>query len=163
MLGYMFLGISNNLVAGIYIQKKTHHLPLNTFIGALVNVIANCALIPFIGIMGAALATLLSYAAMAVSLYIVAQRFYPVKYEFGRIFKIAVAAVAVFLLYYFVKPESFGLLWKAGLLVLFVVLMYWMDFFERSELSALSRYLTLQRAEKAQSVSSVSNGFSETK
>jgi O-antigen/teichoic acid export membrane protein len=163
LLGYMFLGISNNFVAGMYIEKKTQHLPLNTFIGALINVVANFALIPFMGIMGAALATLLSYAAMAIALYFVVQRFYPVKYEFGRIVKIAVAGGVVFLLYYFVELGSFELLWKAGLLVLFVTLMYGMKFFEQSEVDALVRVFTRQRADAMHTARSASNGFSKTK
>ena len=161
LLGYMFLGVSNNLVAGIYIEKKTHHLPANTFIGAFINIAANVLLIPFIGIMGAALATLFSYAAMACALYFVVQRFYPIKYELGRITKIAIAGGVVFLLYHVVRLDSFELVWKIGLLMVFLALMYWMKFFEASELKAITRLLTRQR--ESETRLPVSNGFSEPK
>jgi O-antigen/teichoic acid export membrane protein len=161
LLGYMFLGISNNLVAGIYIEKKTQHLPANTFIGAFINIAANVLLIPFMGIMGAALATLFSYAAMACALYFVVQRFYPIKYEFDRITKIAIAGGVVFLLYHFVKLDSFEVVWKFGLLMLFVALMYGMKFFEQSELKAITRSLTGKRGSETQLP--VSDGFSEPK
>ncbi len=162
LLGYLFLGISNNLVAGIYIEKKTQHLPANTFIGAFINVAANFLLIPIMGIMGAALATLISYAAMAVALYFVVQQFYPVKYEFGRIGKIAVAGFAVFLLYYFVQLESLEVLWKVSLLVLFVALMYAMKFFDQSELKAIARAFRREPSGDLQAVNTT-NGFSEPK
>jgi O-antigen/teichoic acid export membrane protein len=140
LLAYMFLGVSNNLVAGIYIEKKTQHLPLVAFTGAFINVAANFLLIPPLGIMGAAVATLLSYAIMTVVLYFIVQRFYPVEYEWLRIAKIAFSAGVVFLVDRLVVFESFGLVWKLILLVLFVMLMYWMKFFNRSE---LNRFVSL--------------------
>ncbi|MBI4535472.1 MAG: polysaccharide biosynthesis protein [Ignavibacteriae bacterium] len=138
LLAYVFLGISNNMVAGIYIEKKTQHLPAITFIGAAVNVAANLALIPIIGIMGAALATLMSYAAMATVLYFTVQKYYAVKYEFERLAKIVVAAAIVFGLYLLVELDSFELVWKVALLILFVVIMHWMKFFQSSELKRLA-------------------------
>jgi O-antigen/teichoic acid export membrane protein len=135
----MFLGVSNNLVAGIYIEKQTKKLPLITFIGAGVNVVANFLLIPPMGIMGAAVATLLSYAAMAVVLYFVVQKIYRIEYEFERIVKIAICGSAVFLLYLLIKPEAYQLFWKSALLMLFVGLMYVMKFFNQAEISGLSR------------------------
>jgi|WetSurMetagenome_2_1015567.scaffolds.fasta_scaffold46876_3 O-antigen/teichoic acid export membrane protein len=138
LLGYMFLGISNNLVAGIYIEKETRKLPANTFIGAALNVGMNFMLIPSLGIMGAAIATLVSYAAMAVAMYIVVRRVYPIAYELTRLAKIAGAAAVSFGLYYFVRPEGFEIVWKCGLLVLFLVMMYAMKFFEQSELRAIA-------------------------
>jgi O-antigen/teichoic acid export membrane protein len=138
LLGYMFLGISNNLVAGIYIEKQTRKLPMNTFIGAALNVVMNFLLIPVLGIMGAALATLASYVAMAIAMYVVVQRVYPIQYEFNRIAKIALAAIVVFALSYFVRPGSFEIVWKCGLFILFLAMMYRMKFFEQSELRALA-------------------------
>ena len=155
LLGYMFLGISNNVVAGIYIEKKTQHLPANTFIGAFINVGVNFLLIPYMWIMGAALATLFSYAAMAIGLYVVAQKFYPMKYEFGRLVKITISGVVVFCLYYFVRLDAFEVLWKVGLLVLFGVLMYFLKFFEPTEMKAITRSFSRRSGEPV--------GFSEPK
>ncbi len=138
LLAYIFLGISNNLVAGIYIEKKTKKLPLITFVGAAVNIGANYFLIPRMGIMGAAVATLLSYAVMAALLYFIVRTIYPIQYEWQRMAKIAAAATIAYLLYYFVKPDAFELLWKIGLLALFAVLMYGMKFFNAGELLRLA-------------------------
>ena len=138
LLAYIFLGISNNVAAGIYIEKKTRQLPTVTFLGAFVNIVSNLLLIPTLGIMGAAIATLLSYAVMAIALYIVVQRFYRVEYEFMRIAKIVISALIVFLLFLPLRMETMELLWKCALLVLFGALMYWMKFFEPAELRTLS-------------------------
>jgi O-antigen/teichoic acid export membrane protein len=142
LLAYMFLGVSTNLSAGIYIEKKTQHLPYITFAGAFINVVANFLLIPLWGIMGAAIATLLSYAAMAVILFFVVQGFYPVRYEFERIAKIVVAAGIVFVLSEVVSLKSFEFGWKLFLLGTFAVLVYWMKFFKPTEISRIASLFT---------------------
>lgn len=138
MLAYVCLGVYNNLVAGIYIEKKTQYLPIATFVGALVNVAANYLLIPPMGMMGAAVATLLSYALMALLIYVMARRVYPVTYEGGRILRIVGAATAVYALHMFVHPDGFTILWKLFLLIVFLLLIYGMRFFEPAELRLLS-------------------------
>jgi O-antigen/teichoic acid export membrane protein len=146
LLGYMFLGVSTNLSAGIYIEKKTHYLPPNTFVGAAVNVAANYFLIPSMGMMGAAWATFFAYFVMAAMLYVVVQRVYPIRYEFDRLAKIGVATGAVTGLYYFFNGGVFPtfssasvVFFKIGLLAIFLLLMYYMRFFEGKELAILKR------------------------
>ena len=142
LLAYLFLGVYNNLLAGIFIEKKTSKLPVITFAGAIINVVANFLLIPPLGLMGAALATLAAYVVMAVVLYATVTRYYPVPYEWGRVAKIAVSSAVVFALYLFVDAGRFELLWKFALIGLFVGLMYSMKFFIPTELEILSRLFT---------------------
>ena len=139
LMGYIFLGIYTNLSAGIYIEKKTHYLPLITFLSALVNVVANYLLIPPMGMMGAAWATFLAYFVMAVAGYVIAQRVYPIQYEIGRVVKIAVSGAAVMLIYIVapVSPNLLGTLFKFALLGVFLVAVYAMKFFDSREINAL--------------------------
>jgi O-antigen/teichoic acid export membrane protein len=146
LLAYVFLGVYNNLMAGIYIKKKTNYLPAITMAGGITNVVANFALIPVMGMMGAAIATFLSYAIMAVVLYIVVQRIYPIEYEFGRLGKITLAAGSAYLLHALVTPPLPSFVWKLLLLLLFILLMYWMRFFNASELQAVKA--SFQRTSK---------------
>lgn len=101
LLAYLFNGIYVNLQAGIYIEEKTKYFPLVTGAGALVNVAANLLLIPRLGIMGAALAVLASYVTMAVSLFLVTRRIYPVAYEFGKLARILATVIVTGLVYYY--------------------------------------------------------------
>ncbi|MFN0157999.1 MAG: polysaccharide biosynthesis C-terminal domain-containing protein [Bacteroidota bacterium] len=142
MLGYLFLGISGNMSAGIYIEKKTKLLPPITFFGAGVNIAANYLLIPTMGIMGAAIATLLSYALMAIALYVVVRRFYPVQYEFERMAKIACAALIVYGMYFFFLAGDSTVLFKVALLFVFLFLMHSFKFFIPSELGRLAAMFT---------------------
>jgi O-antigen/teichoic acid export membrane protein len=153
LFGYVFLGVAMNLSAGIYIEKKTKYLPVVTFIGACVNVIANLLLIPMIGMTGAAWATFLAYLAQAIGTYIVVQRIYPITYELGRLTKIVGAVVMVLALYYLIPVRELvpspwihaG--WKLFLLVLFLSVMYSMRFFEMREVAALKRLVSRGRNE----------------
>jgi len=99
LAGYLFYGIYINLMAGIYIEKKTKYLPLITGIGAVMNIIVNFALIPKFGITGAAYATLFSYLAMMIGIYIVANKFYKVNYEFSKICLIFFVTGATYAIY----------------------------------------------------------------
>ncbi len=139
LLGYMFLGVYTNISAGIYIQKNTRYLPLITILAAAVNVIANYALIPSIGMLGAAWATFWAYLAMAIAGYFFAQRVYPVQYEWGRVLKVAGATAASFGFYCFIPFEQFpfviALGIKFGLLGMFALLLLATKFFRGGEIA----------------------------
>lgn len=82
-ISIMCFGIYSYFTIGISLQRKTWLAVLLTSIAALVNVGLNLLLIPRLGALGAALATLLAYALLALSGYIVNQRLYPVKFAPG--------------------------------------------------------------------------------
>ncbi len=142
LLGYLFLGVYNNLLPGIYIEKKTKYLPAVTFAGAAVNIVATILLIPPWGMMGAAFATFLAYFVMALGLYLVVRRFYPVPYEWGRLLKIAISAGLVVALYVLVDPGHYAFLWKTALMLVFLLLLTVAKFFIPSEIAGMTRLLS---------------------
>jgi O-antigen/teichoic acid export membrane protein len=98
LFAYIFQGMYTNFIAGIYIAEKNRSLPLITGLGAATNVIVNIILIPTMGIMGAAIATLAAYIVMAAAIYRVSQKAYPVDYDWsrvGKLFLIIGAAYAI--------------------------------------------------------------------
>lgn len=101
LLAYLFNGMYYILSAGVYIKEKSIYAPVVTGIGAVVNIVFNFLLIPVMGIMGAALATLASYLSMAVGYYFITQKFYRTEYEYGKLLKIFIALLAIALVYYF--------------------------------------------------------------
>lgn len=140
--GYIFLGIATNMIAGIYIEKKTHYLPFITFVGAAVNVGGNFLLIPEFGPYGAAWSTFLSYFAMALMQYVMVQRIYPIAYEWKRLAKIAASGGIVLTLYFTIPVDEVRLLWKFGLFLLFCVAMYVTKFLDRDEFITLRHLFT---------------------
>jgi O-antigen/teichoic acid export membrane protein len=137
LLAYLFLGVYNNLVAGIYIEKKTQKLPAITLAGAAANVAANFLLIPVMGMMGGAVATLLAYMVMAGALYVTVRQFYPVPYEWGRIGKVVLAGGIVEILFLTVNAGELRILWNIALLLLFGALLALLRFVDPEELQAL--------------------------
>lgn len=147
--GYLFLGIATNMIAGIYIEKKTHYLPIITFVGAAVNVAGNFLLIPGLGPYGAAWATFLSYFVMAVMQYVIVQRMYPINYEWKRLVKIAFAGAIVLFLYYTVPVDEMQLLWKAGLLLVFCAGVYFTKFLDKDELRIIKKLFSDRKLQTA--------------
>ncbi|MFA6468656.1 MAG: oligosaccharide flippase family protein [Bacteroidota bacterium] len=96
LLSYIFSGIGTNLNAGIQIEKKTHYLFPTSFSGSVTKIILTFLLVPLFGIMGAAYATLAGYIMVEITLFIVVQRFYYIRYEYERIIKLALTAAAAF-------------------------------------------------------------------
>jgi len=138
LTSYLFYGLYVNFTVGIYIKKKTNLMVLFTGLAAVVNVGSNFYLMPNFGIMGAAVATLLSYLTMAVAIWIANKRIYPVGYEYGRILMIfGYLAGMLFLLYYF--DLSFWL----RLLLIFIspALFYFGGFLKKEELGFLRKLL----------------------
>lgn len=88
LFAYIFQGMYTNFIAGIYIKEKNRSLPLITGLGAATNIIVNIILIPMIGIMGAAIATLAAYVVMALAIYQVSQKAYFISYNWRKVMKI---------------------------------------------------------------------------
>ena len=84
-MGYLFNGIYVNLLAPVTLAKRTDLVAYATGAGAAVNVVCNLLMIPRWGLMGAALATLFAYLAMAGALFLMGRRVYPLSYEYRRL------------------------------------------------------------------------------
>lgn len=85
LIANVFLGIHTNMSIWYKLSDKTRYGIYITGIGLFFTVVLNMGLIPVIGIMGAAIATLVSYAAMAVSSYAFGQVHYPIPYPIKTI------------------------------------------------------------------------------
>jgi O-antigen/teichoic acid export membrane protein len=115
LLSYMFYGIYINLMAGIYIEKKTKYLPYITGIAAIINIVFNFLLIPKINMMGCAIATLLSYIAMVIGIYLVSQKYYFIKYEIKKIVFVFVLLFIFYMLFLMLGDYAF---WYIKMLIL---------------------------------------------
>jgi O-antigen/teichoic acid export membrane protein len=85
VLAYLIQGFFLLTSIGIGIAKKARYYPLVTLVAAVTNVTANLVLVPPFGILGAAWATVASYAAMAALGFALAGRLYPVPWETARL------------------------------------------------------------------------------
>jgi O-antigen/teichoic acid export membrane protein len=122
-LAYVLHGAFLLTSVGIGISKEARYYPLITAAAAAANVVANLLLIPRLGILGAAWATVLSYAVMAGLGLAVSQRLYPLPLQWSR-FAATAAAAAVSYLVSRLAPASIGpaLAVKAAALAAYPVL-----------------------------------------
>lgn len=140
LASYVFYGVYLNFQIGVYLENKTKYLALTTGLSALLNIIANFLLIPHLGMMGAAYATLIAYIFMAFSLYFLTNKLYPIQYEWLRISKIVVVSVLLFIvatLSYPNKPSLFKLIFVSA----YFIVLYFIGFYEKRELSTIKRVL----------------------
>ncbi|TFG80064.1 MAG: hypothetical protein E4H23_03795, partial [Chrysiogenales bacterium] len=147
LLAYLFNGIYVNLQAGLYIEEKTKYFPLVTGAGALVNVAANLLLIPRLGIVGAALAVLASYMVMAAAIFIFAQKFYKIDYEYGKLLKILGTIFAAAILYYYgYYHGGLTIVYKGLLLLGFIVSLLILRVVEKKEMVRLVKIFLRRRS-----------------
>jgi O-antigen/teichoic acid export membrane protein len=98
LLANLFLGVYYNLSVWFKLTDKTHFGTLIGFGGAAVTILLNILLIPVLGYMGCAWATLACYAGMAVACYLLGQKYFPVPYPVGSmLFYLGVAIGLYFL------------------------------------------------------------------
>jgi O-antigen/teichoic acid export membrane protein len=148
LAAYVFQGMYTNFLAGIYIKDRNKVLPYITGAGAIVNVGANYLLIPLLNISGAAIATLLSYAVMALYIYYESNKVYPVPYEWKRIGLLAAVIASVFAFERIVLADaglSRGMYFLAqnGLLACTAVILFVTGFFEQREITMMKSMLKI--------------------
>jgi O-antigen/teichoic acid export membrane protein len=141
-LGVMFQGLYLVGSIGLVITKETKWYPLATGLAAAVSLGANLVLIPRFGILGAAWANALSYAALAAATVSLSWRVYPIAYEWGRLLRIGAAGALAYAAGTRVVPEALGVvpsLLAAGVVVLGVygALLAATGFFHPGELRML--------------------------
>ncbi len=106
LLAYLFSGLYLNLNVASFFQNKIKYLIISSAAGCVSNIALNFILIPQYSIIGAAIATMLSYMIMFLVLYYFSQRIYRIGYEWGAIFKAATITLILFVINIYI-PQFF--------------------------------------------------------
>ncbi len=129
LIAYLFSGLYVNLNIASFFQNKIRYLIISSGIGSLSNIVLNLILIPRYSILGAALATMLSYMIMFFVLYYFSQRIFRIDYELKLIFRAVFLTAAIYSINIFI-PDYLKLSYIYSLLleiisiiVLFIVLL----------------------------------------
>jgi O-antigen/teichoic acid export membrane protein len=115
LLGCLFQGAVSLMDAGLYVRRRTGLKLAITLAATLVMLLLYEAFIPAWGGLGAALATLLGFALLAVITWFVGQRVFPVRYEWPRLAGLLAVAVGLWLAGHGLPAGPWGLAGKAGL------------------------------------------------
>jgi len=97
-MGYLLLGIFINQSIWYKVDDKTIYGAWITIVGVAVTVAINVMFVPRFGYIAAAWAHIACYMSMVIVSYFVGQKYYPIKYENGKILLYIGIAVALLFL-----------------------------------------------------------------
>ncbi|GHA73899.1 lipopolysaccharide biosynthesis protein [Pontibacter akesuensis] len=109
LLANLFLGVYYNLSVWFKLTDKTRFGTYISFGGAAVTILGNLLLIPILGYMGSAIATLICYFSMALASYLLGNRHYPIPYPVKTILGYVLLAAGLVWLALGVDVENFWL------------------------------------------------------
>jgi O-antigen/teichoic acid export membrane protein len=84
-MSMVFAGTMQVTALGISLEKQTHLFSILTWVSAVLNFLMNLILIPFYGATGAAVATLISYAALSAAYLHWTQKLHPMPLQNSRL------------------------------------------------------------------------------
>ncbi|MCK5788553.1 MAG: polysaccharide biosynthesis C-terminal domain-containing protein, partial [Chlamydiia bacterium] len=143
-IAFIFKGIQYMFLLGFHYVKKTKYIAYIVTIALFVNIGLNFMLIPKLGIWGAALSTVISSLLISVISYYVSQKFYPVKYEIGKMFIVFAVGTVLYLVSGLLANANiyFGIGIKVVLCLSFPILLYVLKFYEKTELDKMKKVLS---------------------
>lgn len=120
------LGIYFNLSTWYKITDKTHFGAIIAFVGALLTIFLNFLLVPRLGFMGSAWATLLCYASMVFMGWFFEKKYFPISYEYKKIGLLLGLSIILFIpsRFFYYLPLSLYLLVSTICLVLYMFVVY---------------------------------------
>jgi len=132
LLANLFLGVYHNLAIWYKLTDKTRFAMLFSIIGAIITIIMNVVLIPKIGFIASAWATLLAYGSMMVLSYFIGKRHYPVPYNLKKSGSYLMASIVISFVSFQYFRENY--LISIGFVLAFGILIFWN---EKKELLAI--------------------------
>lgn len=133
---YVLYGVYSIVAVGLNIRSQTRWLSIAMGIAAALSIGLNLVLIPLVGMLGAALATLVAYALLAWFTGAFAQRYYPVPWDLPRVIGtmavgMGLAAAAL------VGPDH--TVWRLAMIALFPLLLLGLRIVSPDEIRAARR------------------------
>lgn len=126
LLAYFFQSAASLMDAGLYVQHRTGLKLGITLATTAVMLLSYALLIPNYGSMGAAFATLIGFAFLAICTWAVLRRVFPIRYEWPRLAGFLGLAIGLWLLSRLLPAAGWTCPLKAGLLLLGPILAWCM-------------------------------------
>jgi O-antigen/teichoic acid export membrane protein len=102
--GMVVDGTNAMVGAGLFIHRKTRRIMAIVLSSAVLNLVLNLILVPRIGILGAAIATLVSYAVASLAMAIAGRHLLPIRLPWATTARAAIAAGVMYAALIFVFP-----------------------------------------------------------
>lgn len=135
--GWVLGGMYYMVVNQIFFARQTKFLPLATFSAGAVQIGLNFLWIPTFGMIGAAWAMFVAQFCSFTFTWFLAQRYYPIDFEYLRIARIILVTLGLLLLGMSITLDSLwlSLLVKGALLVTYPLALFGAGFFRTDELA----------------------------
>ena len=142
-LSYFFHALYKISTRILVYVKQTAKLSLCTMISAIINIVLNILWIPRYGIMGAAWATLFSFAFLFLVSYLFARKYYQVPFEYAKMAFVFALSTLAYFSSGLMKIDIFGLsiAYKIALLLVYAIVIYRSFFLSTEERKKLKLIL----------------------
>ena len=129
LIAKLIFGILFSLSIWYKVTDKTHYGILIAGIGATITIVLNVILLPRIGFIGSAYASLLSYSVMLIVSYYLSTKYYFIKYNFKKISFYFIFAFVLLAISKIIKIESrvIYLTINTILLFIFIITAYFIE------------------------------------
>ncbi len=129
LLANLFLGIYYNLSIWYKLTNKTIFAALLSIFGAIITVTLNFYWIPRISYMGSAWATFICYGSMMLLSYILGQKYYPIKYNFKKIFEYLGLSLSLYFISISlnIETQQYRLLINTFFVIIFISVVYFIE------------------------------------
>lgn len=113
LLANLFLGVYYNLSIWYKLSNKTMMGGIIASLGAGLTIVLNVVLIPKLGFVGSAWATLGAYFGMTVISFIVGEKYYPVPYSYGKLILNFALLAIICIWFYLATPHGYQIILAA--------------------------------------------------
>ena len=110
MLSKIFLGIYYNLSIWYKLTNKNSTGAVITIVGAMITLLVNYLLIPSLGFLACAWATVACYGTMMLMSYFLGQKHYPIPYEWKKVLGYIGISVGLYLAHALIRANT-GKIW----------------------------------------------------
>ncbi len=137
LFSYVFSGMRLTASLGMMLTKNTKHIATITLGAAILNIILNFILVPYFGIMAAALNTLIAFVIFYYVTQLVSDKYFKIPYEDRKLILMISIGIILATAGYFLEDEIIYQFIKLILFCLFPFVLYLFGFYEISEINTL--------------------------
>lgn len=124
MVSKIFLGIYYNLSIWYKLTNKNGTGAMITIAGAVITIAVNYILIPHLGYLASALATVACYGSMMMASYLLGQKHYPIPYDLKKCFGYISLSIFLFVIHDQFRRMGLNLLSLHGLAMMLIILFF---------------------------------------
>lgn len=135
---YVQHGLGQFFKWGAILRNKSYHISAMVFFSAVLNIALNCVMIPFLGILGAALSTLISYIFWSALKLYYSAKFYKLYFDLRRLGHITVVGISLYVMSLLIPNTGsifFDLTIKLLILLSYPLLFFMTKFFDPKEIA----------------------------